>query len=392
MSTVLKWIVRIFGAIVGLLLFIFVVAATIPAKADPIIGEDHGAGASSVLPSYTGLLREFPPLNETADNPTTAAKAELGTLLFFDPVLSENNDIACATCHQPGLGFADGRPLAVGPDDTELSRNAPGLWNVGYAQNPFWDGRITSLEAQAEVPLTHPDEMGVSDTAALVAELAAIDEYATMFNTAFNGEDVTLANIENALAAFQRTLISNNSPFDQYAAGNVDALTPSQRRGLALFRSGATRCFECHTAPTFATDTFRVVGVPSDDLGRAGVVNDGVQGAFKVPSLRNIALTAPYMHNGSLETLEEVVNFYADGGGRIHGQENIDPFVQGFDLTDQERLDLVAFLYALTDESNMPGLPTAVPSGLPIIPPVENPARAEVAAHNIGGEYRHSAR
>ncbi|MCB8976163.1 MAG: hypothetical protein H6657_01910 [Ardenticatenaceae bacterium] len=385
MSTVLKWIVRVFGVLIGLLLLIFVVSAAIPAKADPDIGDNHGAGASSVQPSYTGLQREFPALNETAVNPTTDAKAELGYLLFFDPVLSENNDIACATCHQPDLGFSDGRSTAIGPNGTELTRNTPGLWNVGYAQNLFWDGRLDSLEAQSNVPLTHPDEMGVTDTAALVAELSAIGEYNTLFNAAF-ADGVTLENIENALAAFQRTLISNNSPFDQYAAGNVDALTPSQRRGLALFRSGATRCFECHTAPTFASDTFRVVGIPSDDLGRAGVVENGSVGAFKVPTLRNIALSAPYMHNGSLATLEDVVNFYADGGGRVHGQENVDVFVQGFELTDQERLDLVAFLYALTDESNLPAVPTAVPSGLPVIQPTDNPARAEVAAHNVGGD------
>ncbi|WP_420642208.1 parallel beta-helix domain-containing protein [Candidatus Leptofilum sp.] len=383
MSTVLKWIVRIFGVLIGVLLIIFLVASAIPALADPDVGDDHGAGASSVQPSYTGLQREFPALNETAANPTTDAKAELGYLLFFDPVLSENNDIACATCHQPDLGFADGLPLAIGADGTVLSRNTPGLWNVGYAQNLFWDGRLDSLEVQSEIPLTHPDEMGVTDTAALVAEVAAIGEYASMFDTAFT-DGVTLENIENALAAFQRTLISNNSPFDEYAAGNVDALTPSQRRGLALFRSGATRCFECHTAPTFANDTFRVVGVPSNDPGRAAVSEDGAEGAFKVPSLRNIVLTAPYMHNGSLETLEDVVDFYADGGGRLHGQENVDVFVQGFDLTDQERLDLVAFLYALTDESGLPAVPTAVPSGLPVIEPADNPARAEVAAHNVG--------
>ncbi|WP_420628045.1 parallel beta-helix domain-containing protein [Candidatus Leptofilum sp.] len=384
MSTALKWIVRIFGVLIGVLLIIFLVASAIPAKADPNVGDNHGAGASSVQPSYTGLQREFPALNETAANPTTDAKAELGYLLFFDPILSENNDIACATCHQPDLGFADGLELAIGADGTVLSRNTPGLWNVGYAQNLFWDGRLDSLEAQSEIPLTHPDEMGVIDTDALVAEVAAISDYATMFDAAFE-DGVTLINIENALAAFQRTLITNNSPFDQYAAGNVDALTPSQRRGLALFRSGATRCFECHTAPTFANDTFRVVGVPSEDPGRAAISEDGATGAFKVPSLRNIALTAPYMHNGSLETLEDVVDFYADGGGRLHGQENVDVFVQGFDLTDQERLDLVAFLYALTDESGIPAVPTAVPSGLPVISPTENPARAEVAAHNVGG-------
>jgi parallel beta-helix repeat protein len=189
---------------------------------------------------------------------------------------------------------------------------------------------------------------------------------------------MTLANAQRALAAFERTLISNNSPFDRYAAGDVNALTPQQRRGLALFRSGATRCFECHTAPTFSSVSLRVIGVPGDDPG-AGAVSDVVpDGAFKVPSLRNVALTAPYMHNGSLATLEDVIDFYADGGGRAHGVENVDPFVLGFDLSTQERSDLVAFLLALTDESNLPEIPSEVPSGLPVVARLENPARQAV--------------
>jgi cytochrome c peroxidase len=174
MSTFLKWIVRIFGVLIGLLLIVFIVAAAMPAQADPDLGEEHGAGASSVQPSYTGLQREFPALNETAVNPTTDAKVELGYLLFFDPILSENNDVACATCHHPDLGFADGRITAIGPSGVEQTRNTPTLWNVGYAQNLFWDGRLDSLEAQSNIPLTHPDEMGVADTDGLVAEVAAI--------------------------------------------------------------------------------------------------------------------------------------------------------------------------------------------------------------------------
>lgn len=384
MSTVLKWTGRVIAVLVTLVVALVVVAGMMPANADEPVGENHGAGASSVLPSYSGLLREFPATTETADNPTTPEKAELGRLLFFDPVLSENNNIACANCHHPDLGFADGKPTAVGHDGTVLTRNAPTLWNVAYTQNLFWDGRIQSLEAQVEVPLTHPNEMGVSDTDALVAELAAIPEYQERFTAVFGSEGITLANIEKALAAFERTLLANDTPFDRYAAGDFDALTPSQRRGLALFRSGATRCFECHGAPTFASDTFRVIGVPSDDPGRAAIAADGQEGAFKVPTLRNIALTAPYMHNGSMATLEEVVDFYADGGGLAHGQENVDVFVQGFDLTEQERADLVAFLYALTDESGLPEIPASVPSGLPVVAHVDNPARAEVAAHNVG--------
>ena len=141
---------------------------------DPDLGDDHGAGATSIDPAYSGLLREFPTLNEPDNNPTTDAKAELGRLLFYDPVLSENNDTSCASCHHPDLGFADGLTKAVGPTGDELARNTPTLWNVGYAENLFWDGRLDSLEAQAAFPLTHPDEMGVTDTDALVAELVQL--------------------------------------------------------------------------------------------------------------------------------------------------------------------------------------------------------------------------
>ncbi|MCB9431844.1 MAG: right-handed parallel beta-helix repeat-containing protein [Ardenticatenaceae bacterium] len=391
MKTLLKWVVRLGLGLVLLLAAIFLVAAVMPAAADTVPDPaDYGAGAKSVQPSYSGLQREFPATNEPADNPTTDDKALLGRLLFFDPVLSQNNDIACASCHNPNLGFSDGKTVATGPDGTPLTRNTPGLWNVAYAQNLFWDGRLDSLEAQVEFPLTHPHEMGVDDTAALVAELAAIPEYEQLFEAVYD-DAVTLDNIEKSLAAFQRTLISNNSPFDQYAAGNFEALTAQQRRGLALFRSGATRCFECHAAPTFASDTFRVVGVPSDDPGRAGVVNDGLTGAFKVPSLRNVVLTAPYMHNGSLATLEDVVDFYAEGGGRAHGADNVDVFVNGFELNAQERADLASFLYALTDESQMPEVPTAVPSGLPVVAPQPNPARELAAQINIGGSSGQNA-
>jgi parallel beta-helix repeat protein len=387
MSRIGKWIVGIIGAVVLLLVVVFAVAAVMPPKADPPIDmAAHGAGSSSVDPGTSGLQREFPPLNEPADNPTTAEKAELGRLLFFDPILSENNDLACASCHHPDLGFSDGRATAAGANGIDLSRNTMSLWNVAYATRLFWDGRAATLEDQASVPLTHPDEMGVGDVSEMVAELQAIPDYAERFGAAFGGgaEAITADNVNRALAAFQRTLISNDSPFDRYAAGEFDALTAQQRRGLALFRSGATRCFECHSAPTFASDTFRVIGVPSDDPGRSAVAGDAQTGAFRVPSLRNIALTAPYMHNGSLATLEEVIDFYAKGGGRAHGVENVDAFVSGFEVTEQEQADLVSFLYALTDESRRPEIPAAVPSGLPVVALLENPARELVAQQNTG--------
>lgn len=383
MSKLFKRLLVGVGSVFLLLALIVLLASAKQIEQDPDVRANHGAGASSIEPSYTGLQREFPALNEPADNATTAEKVSLGRLLFFDPVLSQNNDFSCASCHHPDLGFSDGRITAEGANQISLARNVPTLWNVGYAKNMFWDGRLQSLEDQANFPLTHPDEMGVTDTAALVAELAAISEYQQLFDTAFD-DGITVDNIGRALAAFQRSLISDDSPFDRYATGDIHALTPQQRRGLALFRSGATRCFECHAAPTFATDTFRIIGVDSDDPGRAAISDDGDFGAFKVPTLRNIALTAPYMHNGSMATLDEVLLFYAEGGGRGHGAEKVDVFVQGFEMSAQEQADLLAFLMALTDESQLPEIPTAVPSGLPVVTAVENPARDLVSATNVG--------
>ena len=388
MRTVLKIVAGVIVALVAVLLIGFVVAAAVPGASDPPVDMNaHGAGSSSVEPAMSGLLRAFPATNEPPDNPTTPEKVALGRLLFFDPVLSENNDVACATCHHPDLGFSDGRATPAVPGAASLSRNAPTLWNVAYTQSLFWDGRISSLEEQAMVPLTHADEMAVGDPATMVADLRAIDEYADLFRAAFGVEPdaITPEHVTQALAAFQRTLISDDSPFDRYAAGDFNALTPQQRRGLAIFRSGATRCFECHGAPTFASDTFRVIGVDSDDPGRAGVVDDGLFGAFKVPTLRNIALSSPYMHDGSLATLEEVIDFYREGGGRAHGFEKVDVFVNPFDLTEQERADLLAFLYALTDESGLPEIPSAVPSGLAVVSSLENPQRAVAASFNTGG-------
>ncbi|MDX1686984.1 MAG: parallel beta-helix domain-containing protein [Candidatus Promineifilaceae bacterium] len=391
MSTVLKWLLRVAALLLLVVVVLFIVAAASPVPADPELPpEEWGTGASSVEPSYSGLEREFPPTNEPAGNPTTPEKAELGRLLFFDPILSAEDDLSCAHCHHPDYGFADGLPVARGrggegsgprrQGGVELERNTPSLWNVAFRRFLFWDGREESLEEQTLVPLTHADEMGVADTDDLLSELAAIPEYEAGFADVFD-DGLTLENVKRALASFERTLISDDSPFDRYAAGNVNALTPQQRRGLALFRSGATRCFECHAAPTFATETFRVVGVPDDDPGRGAVADDAPEGAFRVPSLRNVALTAPYMHDGSLATLEEVVDFYAEGGGRAHGVEDVDPFVVGFDLTEQERADLIAFLYALTDESDRPEIPAEVPSGLPAVPSLENPARDVVGAY-----------
>ena len=377
------WIKRIF-LILGLLALVGIFyAAFAPLPFDELPpAEKWGAGASSVLPAYSGLQREFPALN----GDTSPEKAKLGRLLFFDPILSKNQDMSCATCHNPSLGFSDGLQTAKGSDGSSLPRNTPTLWNAGYSTKLFWDGRADSLEAQMSVPLHAENEMAGSD-AETVARLMKIPEYVELFNKAFGNNAITVENAQTAIASFERTLVSNNSPFDKYAAGQFDALTSQQRRGLNLFRSAATRCFECHAAPTFGSDDFFVTGSPDlegfqHDEGRAAIASDGQDGAFKAPTLRNVALTGPYMHNGAFATLDDVLWFYEKGGGSQYGLE-VDRHILPIELSAQEHEDLVAFLYALTDESAMPEIPTSVPSGLPVVEQYPNLAREVVSQLNV---------
>jgi cytochrome c peroxidase len=340
----------------------------------------------------TGLQKAFPTeIVQPADNPTTPEKVELGKLLFFDPILSDDNTLSCAHCHHPHLGFSDGLPRSRGrggkgagrerTGGIELTRGAPSLWNTVYNHRQFWDGRAAHLEEQARMVITTPEEVN-ADPAELVRELKAIPEYRALFDKAFGGKDgeaITFKNITYALAAFQRTLVSFNSRFDRYAAGDGSALSPQEKRGLKLFLSPKTRCNECHGIPVFADRNFKVIGVPDPKDGPADVAKPeaergrggGPNGAFKIPTLRNIALTAPYMHNGAFETLEEVLDFYSGGGGRGLGLDVPlqDDKIRKFALTPQEKADLIAFLLALTDESALPEIPKRVPSGLPVVQP-----------------------
>jgi cytochrome c peroxidase len=314
----------------------------------------------------TGLERPFPPL---AGEPPTPERAALGRLLFFDPVLSEDGGLACAHCHQPERAFTDGRATALGRGGARLARNTPTLWNVGWKPRLMWDRRAASLEEQARIPLFAPEEMG-ADPEALLARLAAIPEYRRRFADAFPGRaPLTVDNVTRALAAFERTLVSRGSRYDRHARGERAALSAAERRGLALFRSLNTRCFECHRLPTFDAPLALGIGVPSSDPGVGGVTGEPAErGLFGVPTLRNVARTAPYMHDGSLPTLGAVVDFYRRGGGRAHGVpgERIDGQVRAFAISDAEAADLVAFLGALSDENPSPPAPERVPSGLPL--------------------------
>ena len=218
------------------------------------------------------------------------------------------------------------------------------------------------------------------DAEELVKELMAIPAYVQQFEDVFGaGETISLEQITFAIGAFERTILSQDSRYDRYARGDRKALSAAERRGLNLFRSLKTRCFECHNLPTFANPDFKVIGVPEEegrdvDLGRAEVAGAGYEGAFKVPTLRNVALTAPYMHNGIFQTLAEVVEFYASGGGVAFGNAmlDIDDKIRPFTLSPREREDLISFLHALTDESKKPEIPAQVPSGLPIVPHLDN--------------------
>lgn len=342
------------------------------------------------------LERPFPPMRQRPENPSTPAKVGLGRLLYFDPVLSGDDTVSCAHCHHPDLGFSDNRGRSMGlggrglgrdrDGGAVLRRGSPTVWNAAYNHLQFWDGRARDLEEQAEGPIQDPKEMA-QDPEELVRELTAIPEYVRLFGEAFAGGGeaseaaVTFENVTFAIAAFERTLVSRSSRYDRYARGERDALSESERRGLNLFRSLKTRCFECHNLPTFNNPDFKVIGVPDvagegvPDLGRSEIEGGETYArAFKVPTLRNVALTAPYMHNGRFETLSEVLDFYASGGGRGQGLElpNLDDKIRAFELSAGEKEDLTAFLHALTDESAKPAIPDAVPSALPVVESLAN--------------------
>ena len=375
--------IRITLVTIALLLAGFVLLGTLPIQADL-----PAAGGSIGSPGGGGLRRAFPEMNQRAGNPTSQAGIELGRQLFFDPVVSGDNTQSCATCHHPDLGLSDGRILSMGAGGTGVGptrtggkatrRNSPTLWNAAYNFKLFWDGRANDLEDQARGPITSAVEMNQNPDE-LVQELRAIPEYVRLFDEAFGGQNgtaVTFENVTNAIGLFERTLVSQQSAFDRYAAGEASALTAAQRRGLTLFRSLKTRCFECHGFPTFANPDFKVIGVAplpnqGEDAGRGEITGgEPYRNAFKVPTLRNVALTAPYMHNGRFQTLEEVLSFYAAGAGKGAGLDlpNLDDKVRQFSLSDQEQHDLISFLHALTDESAKPQIPLRVPSGLPVVP------------------------
>jgi cytochrome c peroxidase len=281
------------------------------------------------------------------ENPLTEQRARLGRRLFFDPILSADNTIACASCHQPDHGFAssDARPRGI--RGQRVARRAPSLFNRAYGRAFFWDGRESTLEGQALRPIENAMEMG-SSVDAVIDRLRADATYKEQFEATF-ADGVTATNLGRALASFERVLLRGDSAVDRFRRqGNTEALTPRERQGLWLYESKG-RCWRCHSGANFTDESYHNTGVSWGklpvDLGRFAITKkEADRGRFKTPTLRGVTLTGPYMHDGSLKSLEDVVEFYNRGGG---ANPNLDPSLAPLNLSKDEMCDLVAFLKAL---------------------------------------------
>jgi cytochrome c peroxidase len=313
----------------------------------------------------------------------TPDKVRLGEKLFNDKRLSADDSVSCATCHDAKLGFVDAKPVSVGIRNQKTQRNSPTVLNAMFGATQFWDGRAATLEDQAKLPITNPIEMGMKDGNAVVKKVAAIPEYAQTFKQVF-GREVTFDDLASAIAAFERTQFSGNAPFDRFIQGQADAISAEAKRGWALF-NGKGRCNSCHQGnaqqPLFSDQKFHNIGIAAhkqnfvalarkalqivrtgdekqidelaiqtqmSELGRFLVTkNENEIGAFKTPTLRNAGITAPYMHDGSLATLWDVMDHYNKGGV-------VNPFLDGgmqrLGLAEAEIDDLVAFMFTLTDD------------------------------------------
>jgi cytochrome c peroxidase len=355
------------------------------------LGLAREAGLSSPLPGGENSLKAEVPLGLPADtwdyyipksNPLTKAKVELGRKLFFDPRLSADEKVSCASCHDPKLAFTDGKTVAEGIGGQRGARNSPTILNAIYNPAQFWDGRVDTLEEQAILPLINPLEMGNPSPETVIARLRQVPEYRESFQAIF-GTPVTIKGLAQAIAAYERTLVSGDSPFDRFIAGDQTAISDAARRGFALFR-GKARCSRCHVfneiSPFFTDFAYHNTGVAAnhpaferlarqafdltqspqaereiaalgkeqggEELGRVLVTYQPFDiGSFKTPSLRNVALTAPYFHDGSAKTLAEVVRFYNEGGKpNLNREWDLHPL----GLTSGEQRDLVAFMETLT--------------------------------------------
>jgi cytochrome c peroxidase len=334
-----------------------------------------GAGRDTSLAWETanplGPLPE-PPLGldmklEDLEDPPTPQTVRLGRWLFYDTRLSKDETVSCATCHRPENAFSEPTPVSTGIDGQKGARKAPSFVNLAWTIYPhfFWDGRAASLEEQAKGPIVNPIEMGMESHEEMIARLSSIDSYRPYFEEAFGDPEITVDRVAKALADYERTRMSGNSPFDRWQAGDEAAVSDAVKLGHELFFNKA-KCNQCHLGQNLTDNRFHNVGVGWDpktgefaDIGRYAVSNAEEDiGAFKTPGLREVTKHAPYMHDGSIATLREVVVHYNIGGV---DNPHLSPKMDKLDLTDREIDAIVAFMEALEGEGYMDEPPEAFP-------------------------------
>ena len=288
------------------------------------------------------------------NNPYTTEKAALGKRLYFDTRLSAANVLSCASCHSPAYGWGDGQPKGVGHGMKQLGRRSPSIVNAAFGQIFMWDGRAESLEMQALGPIKTDVEMNLP-VDQLLERLKSIPEYGPLFQAAFPGEGISPDNIAKAIATYERTVVSDRAPFDRWIEGNETAISDEAKRGFVVFNTKAA-CSNCHSGWNFTDDSFHDIGLPDTDIGRGKFFPNVIkmQHAFKTPGLREITRRSPYMHDGSISTLEGVMEHYDNGGIK---RDSLSELMRPLGLSAQEKSDLVAFMKSLTSEMD----PTTVP-------------------------------
>lgn len=301
----------------------------------------------SALKSEYVRPKEIPYLE---DNPYTKEKEDLGRLLFFDPRLSKSNMVSCASCHNPSFSWGDALPLSVGHQHKTLTRRSPTILNLAWSERIMWDGRATHYEGQAMGPIENEDEMAtkIDGPEGVIAKLKRIEGYKNYFKKAFpkDKDPITAQNMSQAIAIFERSVVSGPAPFDKWIEGDEAAISNKAKQGFVLFNSKA-RCVLCHSGWNFSDGSFHDIGLKSTDIGRGKFLPKlkTQQHAFKTPGLRNISLRAPYMHDGSEQTLEQVVEFYNRGGDTK--RESLSSLIKPLKLSKSEVKSIVEFLNTL---------------------------------------------
>jgi cytochrome c peroxidase len=315
------------------------------------------AAAQDLTDAQRAAYRRPDTIPFPADNPYTPEKAALGKMLFFDTRLSRDKNLSCASCHNPSFGYEVPFAKAIGAGGKPLGRHAPTTLNQAWSKNLFWDGRAPTLEAQARGPIEAAVEMDLPMTVA-VTRLTAVEGYRSAFEKTFPREGLTIDTILKAIATYERTIVTGDTPFDRWVRGDSKAVSDNVKRGFALF-NGRAGCASCHTGWNFTDDKFHDIGLPTPDKGRMGITNVATdQHAFKTPGLREIAARAPYMHHGEVGTLEAVVAHYVTGG---LPRPSLSPLMKPVKLDGTEVQDLLAFMRSLTSPlttQSMPNLPS----------------------------------